>query len=116
MYVVGFDVRTYVLGFTLACPQSTSFIQKTTDSNCILQDSSDGFFCLVEGLLDDVFCVSSLVRRVASHSQTGDYQTDVEDRVDLSDTREEILNRVSNVITQVRTYMYVCTYIIYSTR
>ena len=58
--------------------------------------------------MDDVFRVSSLVKRVASHSKASDYQTDIEDRVDLSDTREEILNRVSNVITQVRC-ICICT-------
>lgn len=51
--------------------------------------------------MEDVFRVSSLVKRVASHSETTDYQTEIEDRVDLSDAREEILNRVSSVITQV---------------
>ena len=68
----------------------------------------------MEGLLDDVFRVSSLVKRVASHSKSSDYQTDIEERVDLTDTREEILNRVSNVITQVCIYhIYICSELMY---
>lgn len=55
----------------------------------------------MEGLLDDVFRVSSLVQRVSSHSENSDYLTEIEDIADLSDARDEILNRVSTVITQV---------------
>ena len=51
--------------------------------------------------MDDVFRVASLVHRVASHSEISDYLTEIEEIVDLSDARDEILNRVSNVITQV---------------
>ena len=55
----------------------------------------------MEGLLDDVFRVASLVRRVATHTEQQDYLAQVEEIVELSDARDEILNRVSNVITQV---------------
>ena len=66
------------------------------------QDSSTGLFSLVEGLLDDIFRVSSLVHRVASHTECPDYLMEIEDKAELSDARDEILNRVSSVITQVR--------------
>ena len=55
----------------------------------------------MEGLLDDVFRVASLVRRVATHTEQQDYLAQVKEIVELSDARDEILNRVSNVITQV---------------
>ena len=48
-----------------------------------------------------MFRVASLVRRVATHTEQQDYLAQVEEIVELSDARDEILNRVSNVITQV---------------
>lgn len=58
--------------------------------------------------MDDVFRISSLVRRVASRSEGLDYLTEMEEIVDLSDARDEILNRVSNVITQVNLQAALC--------
>ena len=69
------------------------------------QESNNGFYALVEGLLDDVFRFGSLVPRVASHLDQPDYLTDVEEIEDLSDMREDILTRVSSAITQVCTYV-----------
>ena len=66
-----------------------------------IQDSNTGFLSLIEGLLDDIFHVSSLVHRVASYNGSSDYQAEVEEQVELSDARDEILNRVSTFITQV---------------
>ena len=66
-----------------------------------LQNSNTGFLSLFEGLLEDIFRISSLVSRVSSHLENGDYLTEVEDKVELSDARDELLNRVSSVITQV---------------
>ena len=67
------------------------------------QESSHGFYALVEGLLDDVFRFGSLVPRVASHLDQPDYHGDVEEIADLSDIREDVLTRVSSAITQVCT-------------
>ena len=43
---------------------------------------------------------------VASHYEQPDYLTDVEEIAELSEMKEDILNRVSNAITQV--LMYTC--------
>ena len=43
------------------------------------QDATDGFYALVESLLDDVFNFASLVPRVAKHKDLSDYLSDVEE-------------------------------------
>ena len=43
------------------------------------QDSTDGFYVLVEGLLDDIFGFASLVPRVAKHHELPNYHSDVEE-------------------------------------
>ena len=43
------------------------------------QESPDGFYALVEGLLDEIFHFASLVPRVAKHNELPDYQADVEE-------------------------------------
>ena len=65
------------------------------------QDSTNGFFVLIESVLDDIFQTATLVQRVAVHTDQEDYLADMEDIPNLSDARDEILNRVSNAITQV---------------
>ena len=53
------------------------------------------------GLLDDIFRVGSLVPHVAEHTDQPDYLSDVEEMEELSDQRDDLLQRVSNAITQV---------------
>ena len=65
------------------------------------QESGDGFYVLVESLLDNIFRFGSLMSHVASHYEQPDYLTDVEEIAELSEMKEDILNRVSNAITQV---------------
>ena len=43
------------------------------------QDHTDGFYNMVDGLLDEIFRFASLVPRVATHLETPDYHTDVEE-------------------------------------
>ena len=43
------------------------------------QEANDGFYALVESLLDDVFKFASLVPRVAKHKEQTDYHSDVEE-------------------------------------
>ena len=43
------------------------------------QDATDGFYALIESLLDDVFNFASLVPRVAKHKEQTDYHSDVEE-------------------------------------
>lgn len=42
-------------------------------------DTNDGFYELVESLLDDIFNFASLVPHVAKHKELTDYLTDVEE-------------------------------------
>ena len=56
----------------------------------------------ITGLLDDIFRFGSLVPRVAKHNDQPDYLNDVEEIVELSDQRDEVLTRVSSAISQVR--------------
>ena len=43
------------------------------------QDASDGFYNLVESLLDDIFGFAVLVGRVATHLEAPDYHMDMEE-------------------------------------
>lgn len=43
------------------------------------QDANDGFYALIESLLDDIFNFASLVPRVAKHKEFSDYLMDVEE-------------------------------------
>lgn len=70
------------------------------------QESTDGFYALVESLLDDIFRFGTLMSHVASHYEQPDYLTDVEEIGELSEMKEDILNRVSSAITQVWSNVY----------
>ena len=67
-------------------------------------DSPDGFAALVEGVVEDVFNMATLIPRVASHLEATDYVKDMEEIVDLSDKKEEIANCVSLVVDQASKY------------
>lgn len=43
------------------------------------QDAENGFYTLVDGLLDDVLKCGSLIPRVAKHKELTDYYTDMEE-------------------------------------
>nr|XP_015213314.1 PREDICTED: dynein heavy chain 11, axonemal [Lepisosteus oculatus] len=68
------------------------------------KDAADGFYDLVDELLSDVFKVSAQVKRVAGHLGMEDYQHDMEDMLDLSDLRQEVLDRVDDVIRKAVEY------------
>ena len=67
---------------------------------------TDGFYELVEGLLLDVFKMSSLVKRLAIGESDGvdHYQADLEDMLELSEMRAEIMDRCQGVITKALEY------------
>nr|XP_004569740.1 dynein heavy chain 9, axonemal [Maylandia zebra] len=54
----------------------------------------ESLFELVEGLINDVFGISSLVPRLAQHSPFPNYQADMEDMADLADMRNLIMERI----------------------
>ncbi len=66
-----------------------------------IQEDSNGFIGLVDGILEDVFNFATLIPRVA-HLDMPDYLEDVEEMEELSDMREEILRRVNLAITKVK--------------
>ncbi|XP_034427398.1 dynein heavy chain 9, axonemal-like [Hippoglossus hippoglossus] len=60
--------------------------------------AGDGFFELVESLINDVFRISSLVPRLAQHIPFPHYQADMEDMADLADLRQVLMKRVQGVM------------------
>uniref|UniRef100_A0A8B9HPK8 Dynein, axonemal, heavy chain 9 n=1 Tax=Astyanax mexicanus TaxID=7994 RepID=A0A8B9HPK8_ASTMX len=58
--------------------------------------ASDGFYDLVESLINDVYRISSLVPRLAEHSSFPHYQ----DMADLADMRQLLMERVHRVMAQ----------------
>ncbi|XP_068610643.1 dynein axonemal heavy chain 9 [Brachionichthys hirsutus] len=60
--------------------------------------AGDSFFDLMEGLINDVFRVSSLVPRLAQHSPVPHYQAEMEDMADLADMRHLLMDRVQGVM------------------
>ena len=62
--------------------------------------TQDGFYELVESLVQDVFHIASLVPRVAKHSGMEHYQADVEDMLELSEMKGDLMDRCQNVINK----------------
>uniref|UniRef100_A0A8B9TAI3 Dynein heavy chain 9, axonemal n=1 Tax=Anas platyrhynchos TaxID=8839 RepID=A0A8B9TAI3_ANAPL len=60
--------------------------------------TNDGFYDMVEGLLNDIYRISSLVPRLAKHSGFPHYQADMEDMADLADMRHDLMGRVQAVM------------------
>ncbi|NXD73362.1 DYH9 protein, partial [Eolophus roseicapillus] len=60
--------------------------------------TNDGFYDMVESLLNDIYGISSLVPRLAVHSGFLHYQADMEDMADLADMRQELMGRVQAVM------------------
>ncbi|NXO51687.1 DYH9 protein, partial [Aramus guarauna] len=60
--------------------------------------TNDGFYDMVESLLNDVYRISSLVPRLAEHSGFPHYQADMEDMADLADMRHDLMGRVQAVM------------------
>ncbi|XP_058249288.1 dynein axonemal heavy chain 11 [Hemibagrus wyckioides] len=66
--------------------------------------AGDSLYELVKGLLQDVFQMSTQIKRVAPHLDMKDYRGDMDDMLDLSDLRQEVMERVKDVITKVSQY------------
>ncbi|XP_070581054.1 dynein beta chain, ciliary-like isoform X2 [Ptychodera flava] len=65
---------------------------------------SDGFYDLVEMLVSDIYKMSSLVPRLAEHSGMEHYQSDLEDMLDLSEMRQEVMDRIQGVMNKAQEY------------
>ncbi|KAI5106110.1 dynein heavy chain 11, axonemal, partial [Silurus meridionalis] len=66
--------------------------------------AEDGLYELVKGLLQDVFQMSTQIKRVASPLDMKDYQGDMDDMLDLLDLRQEVMERVKDAIMKVSQY------------
>ncbi|XP_008293045.1 dynein heavy chain 11, axonemal [Stegastes partitus] len=68
------------------------------------REAGDGLYELVEGLLGDIFKTSVNVRRVAAHLSIESYQDVMDDMLDLLDLRQEIMERVENILKKAINY------------
>ncbi|MBN3279379.1 DYH9 protein, partial [Polyodon spathula] len=66
--------------------------------------ASDGFYDLVEGIINDIYRMSSLVQRLAEHSNLPHYQADMEDMADLADMRQFLMECVQHVMSKCCDY------------
>ncbi|KAK6170907.1 hypothetical protein SNE40_019193 [Patella caerulea] len=65
---------------------------------------ADGFYDLVDGLVGDIYKQSSLIPRLAAHSGQEHYQPDLEDMEELSEMRQEIMDRVQTIMNKACEY------------
>ncbi|XP_044534788.1 dynein axonemal heavy chain 11 [Gracilinanus agilis] len=68
------------------------------------REAGDGLYDLVEEILCNIFRMSSQMKRVALHLDIPNYQIDMDHMPDLTETRKEIMGRVSAVIGKVLDY------------
>ncbi|XP_060681399.1 dynein axonemal heavy chain 11-like isoform X1 [Hemiscyllium ocellatum] len=68
------------------------------------KDAADGFYDLVEDLISDIYKMAAQVTRVADHLEIDSYQDDMEDILDLSEVRQEIMDRVTEIINKAVDY------------
>ncbi|KAF5902959.1 dynein heavy chain 9, axonemal, partial [Clarias magur] len=66
--------------------------------------AADGFYDLVEGLINDIYRISSLVPRLAEFNSSTHYQADMEDMADLADMRQLLMDRVQSVMVKCCEY------------
>nr|P39057.1 RecName: Full=Dynein beta chain, ciliary [Heliocidaris crassispina]BAA00827.1 dynein beta-heavy chain [Heliocidaris crassispina] len=65
---------------------------------------ADGFYDLVEMLISDTYKMASLVNRLAEHNGQEHYQADLEGMDDLSDVRNDLMDRVQTIMTKAQEY------------
>ncbi|XP_078609718.1 dynein beta chain, ciliary-like isoform X2 [Branchiostoma floridae x Branchiostoma japonicum] len=66
--------------------------------------AEDGFYDLMEMIINDIYKLASLVPRLAAHSGIEHYQPDLEEMDDLSDMRQELMDSVQSVMNQALEY------------
>uniref|UniRef100_A0A8C5WIH4 Dynein axonemal heavy chain 17 n=1 Tax=Leptobrachium leishanense TaxID=445787 RepID=A0A8C5WIH4_9ANUR len=66
--------------------------------------ASDGLYDIIEGLINDIYRISSLVPRLAEHSTFPHYQADMEDMADLADMRNFLMESVQTMMTRCSEY------------
>ncbi|GFN78401.1 dynein heavy chain 9, axonemal, partial [Plakobranchus ocellatus] len=65
---------------------------------------ADGFYDEVDGLVGDIYKQSSLIPRLAAHSGQQHYQPDLEDMEELSEMRQDLMDRVQNIMNKACEY------------
>ncbi|XP_032221173.2 dynein beta chain, ciliary [Nematostella vectensis] len=63
-----------------------------------------GFYDLVEGIVSDIYKMASLVKRLAEHNESEHYEADVEDMLDLSEMRQDLMDRVNGIMNKANEY------------
>uniref|UniRef100_A0A672ZPD5 Dynein, axonemal, heavy chain 11 n=1 Tax=Sphaeramia orbicularis TaxID=375764 RepID=A0A672ZPD5_9TELE len=76
----------------------------TTFIPSLEQDAGDGLYELIEGLVGDIFKTSVNISRVPSHLCMESYQDVMDNMLDLLDLRQEIMERVENVLKKAINY------------
>ncbi|XP_064179132.1 dynein heavy chain 9, axonemal [Anguilla rostrata] len=66
--------------------------------------ASDGFYDLVEGIINDIYRSSSLMPRLAEHSSFPHYQADMEDMADLADMRQLLMDCTQQAMSKCCEY------------
>ncbi|ETE67846.1 Dynein heavy chain 9, axonemal, partial [Ophiophagus hannah] len=66
--------------------------------------ASDGFYDIIEGLVNKIYRVSSLVTRLADHCTFPHYQADMEEMADLADMRQSLMGRIQKMISACCNY------------
>jgi len=64
----------------------------------------DGFFDLVDSLLDDIYRQACLIPRLAAHIGQDDYQEELENMNELSVKRAQLMERVNYVMSEAIEY------------
>ena len=75
--------------------------------------SEDGFMELIEGIVDDAYKLSSLIPRIAKHNGMDHYQIELDDMLDLSEMRHDLMDRVTAVINKVFCVDFILTLLNY---
>ncbi|CAK8676513.1 unnamed protein product [Clavelina lepadiformis] len=66
--------------------------------------AGDGFYEVVEGLIRDMYKMASLTPRLLKDGESEDYQAEMEDMADLSDLKNEILERIQTIMEKACEY------------
>ncbi|XP_030631015.1 dynein heavy chain 17, axonemal-like [Chanos chanos] len=64
---------------------------------------SDGFYDLVESLINDVYKSAKLVQRMSKIKQLN-YQMELDESTELGDLREEVMNQVANAMNEAQDF------------
>ncbi|XP_054276549.1 dynein beta chain, ciliary [Macrosteles quadrilineatus] len=67
-------------------------------------DNPDNFSHLVQGLIDAIIKMANLIPRIATHYDFSDYQHDMENNIDISDMKKDIMESVKSVMEEANEF------------